>query len=98
MVLSAQPALNSSIVSYLKPQISAGEGFQETPFNVEQGLQKNQVLPGHMVEAAPNASNEFWERPPQPLPLHLVPWEMAVGGDGTTSYSHLIWTLDTAKP
>lgn len=31
MALSAQPALSSSTVPHLKPQMSAGEGFQETP-------------------------------------------------------------------
>lgn len=27
-----------------------------------------------------------------------APGEVAAGGDGTPSYPHLIWTLDTAKP
>lgn len=31
MVLSAQPVLSSPTVPHLKPQISAGDGFQETP-------------------------------------------------------------------
>lgn len=57
MVLSAQPALSNSTVPHLKPQISAEEGFQETPLVWNKAYRRTRLLPGHMVEAAPNAGN-----------------------------------------
>lgn len=52
-VLSARLAVNSPTMPCLKPQVLEGETFQETPsgqgWGRGQGLQKNQLLPGHMV-------------------------------------------------